>query len=98
MLADSVEAASRVVRDPSHERFEEVVQRIVELKLEERQLDDADLTFRDLAAVQEKFVEVLCGMHHQRIDYPSVSLHAPETQATADADPRSVPSVGRAPG
>lgn len=98
MLADSVEAASRVVRDPSHERFEEVVQRIVELKLEERQLDDADLTFRDLAAVQEKFVEVLCGMHHQRIDYPSVSLHAPETQATTDADPRSVPSVGRAPG
>lgn len=98
MLADSVEAASRVVRDPSPERFEEVVRRIVELKLEEHQLDDADLTFRDLAAVQEKFVGVLCGMHHQRVDYPSVSLHAPEVQGPTDADPCSVPSVGRAPG
>ncbi|HKY60988.1 MAG TPA: HDIG domain-containing protein, partial [Gemmatimonadota bacterium] len=98
MLADSVEAASRVVRDPSPERFEEVVRRIVELKLEEHQLDDADLTFRDLATVQEKFIGVLCGMHHQRLDYPSVSLHAPEVQDHTGADPRSVPSVGRAPG
>lgn len=98
MLADSVEAASRVVRDPSPERFEEVVRRIVELKLEEHQLDDADLTFRDLATVQEKFVGVLCGMHHQRVDYPSVSLHAPEVQDHPDADSRSIPSLGRAPG
>jgi hypothetical protein len=98
MLADSVEAASRVVRDPSPERFEEVVRRIVELKLEEHQLDDADLTFRDLATVKEKFVGVLCGMHHQRVDYPSVSLHAPEVRDQPDADHRSVPSVGRGPG
>ena len=98
MLADSVEAASRVVRDPSPARFEEVVRRIVELKLEEHQLDDADLTFRDLATVQEKFVGVLCGMHHQRVDYPYVSLHAPEVQDPPDADHRSVPSVGRTPG
>ncbi len=94
MLADSVEAASRVVRDPSPERFEEVVRRIVEMKLQEHQLDDADLTFRDLAVVQKKFVGVLCGMHHQRVDYPSVSLHAPETR---DDDSSSIPSVGRAP-
>ncbi len=94
MLADSVEAASRVVRDPSPERFEEVVRRIVEMKLEEHQLDDADLTFRDLAVAQEKFVGVLCGMHHQRVDYPSVSLHAPETR---DDDSSTIPSVGRAP-
>jgi hypothetical protein len=98
MLADSVEAASRVVRDASPERFEEVVRRIVELKLEEHQLDDADLTFRDLATVQEKFVGVLCGMHHQRVDYPSVSIHAPEVLDQPDADSRSVPSVGRVPG
>lgn len=97
MLADSVEAASRVVRDPSPERFEEVVRTIVELKLEEHQLDDADLTFRDLAIVQEKFVGVLCGMHHQRVDYPSVSLHAPEVQ-DPDADRGSLPSVGTTPG
>ncbi len=94
MLADSVEAASRAVRDPSPERFEEVVRRIVEMKLDEHQLDDADLTFRDLAVVQQKFVGVLCGMHHQRIDYPSVSLHAPDKR---DDDSSSIPSIRRAP-
>ena len=45
---------------------------------------------------QEKFVGVLCGMHHQRVDYPSVSLHAPEVQ-DPDADRGSVPSVGTTP-
>jgi hypothetical protein len=37
-------------------------------------------------------------MHHQRVDYPSVSLHAPEVRDQPDADHRSVPSVGRGPG
>lgn len=94
MLADSVEAASRVVPDPSPERFREVVRRIVETKLDEHQLDEADLTFRHLAIVEEKFVGVLTGIHHHRIDYPTVSLHAPEVH---DGAAGQVPSVGRAP-
>ncbi len=95
MLADSVEAASRVTRDPSPDRFREVVRRIVEMKLDEHQLDEADLTFRDLAVVQEKFVGVLTGIHHHRIDYPAVSLHVPEVR-DGPADP--LPSAGRPPG
>lgn len=94
MLADSVEAASRVIREPSPERFREVVRRIVEMKLDEHQLDEADLTFRDLAIVEDKFANVLTGIHHHRIDYP-VSLHAPEVR-DGGADPLS--SAGRAPG
>ena len=94
MLADSVEAACRVVSDPSPESFREAVRRIVEMKLEEHQLDEADLTFRDLAIVQEKFVSVLGGIHHHRIDYPTVSLHAPEVR-DEPSDP--LPSAGRTP-
>lgn len=91
MLADSVEAASRLVRDPSPDRFRGVVQRIIEMKLDERQLDNADLTFRDLALVEETFVSVLAGIHHERIEYPAVSLHAPEVR---DEPPDSVSSIG----
>jgi putative nucleotidyltransferase with HDIG domain len=78
MLADSVEAASRVMRDPSPEALREMVKRIVEMKLDENQFDEADLTFHDLAVVQERLVGVLVGIHHQRVDYPTLSLHAPE--------------------
>lgn len=94
MLADSVEAASRAEREPSPERFRDIVRRIIALRLEERQLDAADLTFRDLALIEEQFVTVLIGIHHHRIEYPTVSLHAPEVRPEPAGD---VPSVGRAP-
>lgn len=94
MLADSVEAASRLVREPAPEKYRQTAHRIVEMKLAERQLDEADLTFRDLAIVEERFVAALSGMYHHRIDYPTVSLHVPQSGDDA-AD--SLPSIGRAP-
>jgi membrane-associated HD superfamily phosphohydrolase len=95
MLADSVEAASRVVGEPTPEKLRATVRRIVEMKLAERQLDEADLTFRDLAVVEECFVSVLAGMHHQRVDYPAISLHAP---AVDDGEsPGSISSAGHPP-
>jgi putative nucleotidyltransferase with HDIG domain len=94
MLADSVEAASRVMRDVTPDRLRELVRRIVEMKLEENQFDEADLTFHDLAVVQERLLGVLIGIHHHRIDYPTLSLHAPERRDDASD---SVSSVGRAP-
>jgi hypothetical protein len=94
MLADSVEAASRVMRDPSPDVLRELVRRIVEIKLEEDQFDEADLTFHDLAVVQERLLGVLVGIHHQRIDYPTLSLHVPERGDDASS---KVPSVRRPP-
>jgi membrane-associated HD superfamily phosphohydrolase len=60
------------------------------MKLNEHQLDEADLTFHDLAVVEEKFVGVLSGMHHQRVEYPTVSLQPPQPNDSED----SLPSVG----
>jgi putative nucleotidyltransferase with HDIG domain len=94
MLADSVEAASRVMRDPSPEDLRELVRRIVEMKLDENQFDEADLTFHDLAVVKERLVGVLIGIHHQRVDYPTLSLHVPER---GDDASDKVPSTGRSP-
>jgi putative nucleotidyltransferase with HDIG domain len=92
MLADSVEAASRVMRDASPDVLRRLVRRIVEMKLEESQFDEADLTFHDLAVAQERLVGVLLGIHHHRIDYPTLSLHVPERSDDASD---SVPSIGR---
>ena len=94
MLADSVEAASRVLREATPERLRELVRRIVEMKLEENQFDEADLTFHDLAVAQERLLGVLIGIHHHRIDYPTLSLHLPERRDDASD---SVSSVGRSP-
>lgn len=94
MLADSAEAVSRTVREPNAENYRHAVHRVVEKKLAERQLDEANLTFHDLTVVEESFVAALSGIHHHRVDYPSVSLHEPR----AGNDARdSLPSSGRAP-
>lgn len=80
MLADSVEAACRVVADPTAERFRETIRRVMETKLEQRQLDQAGLTFRDLAEIEDAFVSVLTGIHHHRIEYPTFSVRTTEEE------------------
>jgi cyclic-di-AMP phosphodiesterase PgpH len=70
MLADSIESASKVLQDPTPERIRALVDRIVDGKIAQGQLDDAPLTMRDLARIKEQFASVLTGMYHHRIDYP----------------------------
>jgi cyclic-di-AMP phosphodiesterase PgpH len=70
MLADSVESASKVLQEPTPERIRGLVDRIVEGKISEGQLDEAPLTMRDLVHIKEQFTSVLTGMYHHRIDYP----------------------------
>ncbi len=70
MIVDAVEAASRTVDDPSRERFDELVRRIVWGKLRQGQLDDSGLTMADLHVVVERLVDTLCNAHHHRIKYP----------------------------
>ncbi len=73
MLADGVEAAARVLGDPTPEKIREVVERIVRARMEAGQLRDAPLTLRQLDLVKEQFARVLIAMHHNRIDYPASS-------------------------
>ena len=70
MLADSVESAARALTDPTPERIRDLVDRIVDAKIDAGQLEDAPITFRELRRVKEEFASVLSGMFHQRIDYP----------------------------
>ncbi len=70
MLADSVEAGTRALERPSASAIEQTVERIVNGKLEDGQLDECDLTFSDIARIKKVFARILIGSHHPRIDYP----------------------------
>lgn len=70
MLADSVEAASRSLNEPTPTRIRSLVQKIINNKFVDGQLDESGLTLRDLVAISEAFTKVLTGMFHTRIEYP----------------------------
>jgi len=71
MLADGVEAALRVIEDPTPDKLREAIQHLVLQRVESGQLDDAPLTLSQLERVKQEFVRVLAGVHHNRIDYPT---------------------------
>lgn len=70
MLADTVEAACRTLEKPSVSRLEKFIHTLVMSKYEHGQLDKANLTFRDLNAIEASFVTILAGYYHTRIEYP----------------------------
>ncbi len=72
MLADSVEAAARAMGKPSSARLEVLVNMILKERLESGQLDETNLTLRDLDKIKGAFLKVLGGIFHHRIKYPEI--------------------------
>lgn len=70
MLADTVEAACRTLENPSVPRLEKFITTLINGKVEHNQLDNCNLTFRDVSKIKEAFVQVLAGYYHSRIRYP----------------------------
>jgi putative nucleotidyltransferase with HDIG domain len=70
MLADSVEAASRTLKNPSAARIDEFVQEIIEGKFREGQLNESTLTLRGLMKISIAFRRYITGVFHSRIEYP----------------------------
>ena len=70
MLADAVEAASRTLSDPTPSRIKGLVRRIINSIFTDGQLDDCELTLKDLHHIEENFGRILTGIFHQRIEYP----------------------------
>ncbi|BDR73226.1 hydrolase [Clostridium tetani] len=71
MLADSVEAAVRSISDPTKGKIEEMVNNIIKGRLNEGQLDNCDLTLKDIDKIRNSFVKILLGIYHQRMEYPT---------------------------
>jgi putative nucleotidyltransferase with HDIG domain len=70
LLADSVEAASRALPRDQIEDLEVMVLRIIEERRADGQLDDSDLTLKDLQRIREAFLNALCAIRHERVAYP----------------------------
>jgi putative nucleotidyltransferase with HDIG domain len=70
MMADSVEAASRTLKAYTRETISDLVENIVRRQEEEGQFTDADITFADITAIKEIFINRLANIYHSRIEYP----------------------------
>ena len=70
LLADSVEAASRTLDDPTPSRIKGLVRKVINNKFIDGQLDECDLTLKDLERISEVFTHILTGIFHTRVKYP----------------------------
>ncbi|PRD56419.1 HD family phosphohydrolase [Sphingobacterium gobiense] len=81
MIADSVEAASRALKEPTEESINNLVDKIVEYKITQRQFINSDITMRDITAVSDIFKSMLKSIYHVRIDYDVNKKTTPATGA-----------------
>ncbi|HYM53316.1 MAG TPA: HDIG domain-containing protein [Candidatus Dormibacteraeota bacterium] len=83
MLSDGVEASVRSLDDKDEASIRAMVDRIVDARVEDGQLDDAELTLKNITQIKDAFVQQLLGMYHSRIKYPDnvVPLEQPQRRA-----------------
>ncbi|MGI6172663.1 MAG: HD family phosphohydrolase [Christensenellales bacterium] len=75
MLADTVEAAARAMRDSAtKESMSELIHKLVRGKMDDGQLDDCMLTFRDIERICDVFTTMIMGVYHERIEYPNITI------------------------
>jgi putative nucleotidyltransferase with HDIG domain len=90
MLADTVEATSRTLKDPSVSRLRGMVNSIIDDRFKNCELDESPLTLRELTLIQEAFVQILTGIFHGRIEYPEqekrVSPEKPEAAPQKESE------------
>ncbi|MCY1723371.1 HDIG domain-containing protein [Prolixibacteraceae bacterium Z1-6] len=70
MLVDGIEAASRSMKEKTRENLKELIDSMIDKKIADRQLDDSDLTFRDIDTIKATLLQKLINIYHIRIEYP----------------------------
>ncbi|MEQ1604890.1 MAG: HDIG domain-containing metalloprotein [Pyrinomonadaceae bacterium] len=70
MIADSCEAAARSLAEPNPENIRFIVTKIIDAILQDDQLDECDLTLRELTQIRESMIKSLIAIYHSRVDYP----------------------------
>ncbi|MFT4702775.1 MAG: putative nucleotidyltransferase with HDIG domain [Bradymonadia bacterium] len=87
LLADGIEAASRALPDPNHAHLKGLVQRMVNRAFTDGQLDDCDLTLRDLHVIAQAFLLRLTAFYHQRPEYPDAAKRPTSRNAPIPGPP-----------
>ncbi|MBW1765333.1 MAG: HDIG domain-containing protein [Deltaproteobacteria bacterium] len=86
MLADMSEAASRSLVDPTPARIQGMVQKIINMSFSDGQLDECELTLKDLHEIAKSFNKTLGGIFHHRIEYPEMSTKTEKRVTNGDSD------------
>jgi putative nucleotidyltransferase with HDIG domain len=94
MLADSIEAAARSLDEPTTTRLQSIVKTIIQNKFTDGQLEDCNLTLRDLSFIEKSFNKILLGIYHHRIDYPGAATVTPSRRASAKWPKRAQDNEG----
>jgi len=76
LLADAVEASSRTLSNPTPARIEGLVRKIINNKFIDGQLDECELTLKDINKIAQNFVRILTGVFHSRVEYPDAEERA----------------------
>ncbi|HEV7645791.1 MAG TPA: HDIG domain-containing protein [Pyrinomonadaceae bacterium] len=100
MIADSCEAAARSLAQPTPENIRFIITKIIDAILSDDQLDECDLTLRELTILRESMIKSLVAIYHSRIDYPgyvppsqslaNIILPAAPIDAAEDAEERGI--------
>ncbi len=72
MLADAVEAASRTLSNPTPTKIKNLIKSIIDKIIQDGQLEESPLTFRDINLIEDTFEKFLLSMFHSRIEYPKI--------------------------
>jgi putative nucleotidyltransferase with HDIG domain len=104
MMADAVEASSRVLNDPTPARITALVDKIINHIFLDGQLDECELTLKDISEIKRRFTYVLTGIFHKRIDYPgfdfsneSISQEQSKIDKTKSSEDKKGSRQGTAP-
>lgn len=87
MLADGSEAITRAKHPQNEDELRQMVRSVIEVRLNDGQLDESELTINDLNKIIESFVDTLKGVYHPRIEYPKLEnvTNAAATSAPANS-------------
>jgi membrane-associated HD superfamily phosphohydrolase len=88
MLADGSEARVRAERPKDEEAMRVVIKSVIENRLAAGQLDDTDLTLKDLDEIADSFASTLRGIYHPRLEYPQLAKTIP-----ASVSPEPLPKA-----
>jgi putative nucleotidyltransferase with HDIG domain len=70
MLADGCESAVRSIDDPNPTKVENVIDSIFKSRIDDKQLEESPVNFKDIKIMKDEFLGILLGQHHKRIKYP----------------------------
>ena len=87
MMADSIEAAVRSMKDPTPKAIDQYIERLIRGKLEDGQLSECPLSLSDIDQICTAFSSILKGVYHERIEYPKVEKYAVQSAVKNEPAP-----------